>query len=42
MQEQTARSQHLLVRGKDDVDINILSYESVRNAGFTNEPKIFL
>ena len=40
IQEQTARSQHLLVRGKGDVDINVLSYESVGNAGFTNKPRI--
>lgn len=32
IQEQTARSQHFLARGKCDVDIAVLSYESVRNA----------
>ena len=42
IQEQTARSQHFLVRGKCDVDITVLLYESVRNAVFTNKPKMCL
>ena len=42
IQEQTARSQHFLVRGKCDVDITVLLYESVRNAVFTNKPKMWL
>ena len=42
IQEQTARSQHFLVRGKCDVDITVLLYESVRIAVFTNKPKMCL
>ena len=42
IQEQTARSQHFLVRGKCDVDITVLLYESVRNAVLANKPKMCL
>ena len=42
IQEQTARSQHFLVRGKCDVDINVLLYELVRNAVFASKPKMCL